>query len=129
MASREVSGTDELLSHMIDAGEIEQPDLMTFNQWQTWRSGPGRRPNKRVDGASSLQASESALWRATMAANYGDEWVTDLAVKEVGPDVSEDEGEEHPAEPVEPVLQARPAGEVLHPGRPRHGLRARDQES
>ena len=82
MASREVSGTDELLSHMIDAGEIEQPGLVTFNQWQTWRAGPGRRPNKRVDGAaSSLQANVSALWRATMAANYGDDWVSRLLDK------------------------------------------------
>ena len=116
MASREVSGTDELLSHLIDSGEIEQPELMTFNQWQTWRAGPGRRPNKRVDGASSLQATESALWRATMAANHGDDWITDIAAREAAPDASEDEEEEHPAEPLEPALQARPAGEVLHPG-------------
>ena len=114
---------------MIDAGEIEPPDLMTFNQWQTWRSGPGRRPNKRVDGASSPQANESALWRATMAANHGDDWVTDLAVKEAGPEDAEDEEEEDPGGHSSPCCRPDLLGSFYTQGRPRHGLRARDQES
>ena len=45
-ARQEVSGTDDLLCHAIDQGDIAVPTLMNFNDWQKWRSGVGRRPTK-----------------------------------------------------------------------------------
>ena len=49
MASIGISGYDELLSHLIDEGEIPTPELMAFNDWQKWRPGPGRRPTALKD--------------------------------------------------------------------------------
>ena len=117
---QEVSGSYDTLAHMIDAGEIERPRLMTYNQWQTWRSRDGRRPTVQRDGVGMPQRAEALLWKQTMLAQYGEDWQVEL---ETGAGSSENPaGEAHDpdlegaAAPEVPPLQARPAGEVLNPG-------------
>ena len=77
----EVSGNDELLCYLIDNGDIEAPGLFGYNDWQVWRAGAGRRPTKRVDGIGTAPKQEARLWRATMAANHGEDWMIDLAAQ------------------------------------------------
>ena len=116
-AQQEVSGSAEDLAHLIDAGEIETPLLMGFNDWQTWRTGAGRRPTRARDGAFMPQGLEARLWRATMAANHGEDWQIDLEAQNAGGFRADDvEEEEATTEAAGPALQARSAGELLHPG-------------
>ena len=88
-ARQEVSGTDDLLCHATDQGDIAVPTLMNFNDWQKLRSGAGRRQTKRKDGVSTTPKEEAQLWRATMEANHGDDWVVALAALQAP--VSEEE--------------------------------------
>ena len=80
----EVSGSDEQLCHRIDSGEIEAPGLVGYNDWQVWRAGAGRRPTKRLDGVFITPNQEAMLWRATMAASHGEDWMIDLAAQQAG---------------------------------------------
>ena len=117
---QEVSGSVDSLSHMIDDGQIEKPNLMAFNAWQQWRSRAGRRPTVQRDGVRITQRDEANLWRQTMAANYGDDWQIELEAGNADDDVAagdeDDEDLRVQAEPAEVPLQVSPAGEVLHPG-------------
>ena len=111
----EVSGSDEQLYHLIDSGEIEAPCLVGFNDWLIWRSGAGMRPKKNVDGVFITQKQGALLWRATMAANHGEEWMIDLAAQTAGdPEADEDQEEEATASEV-PALQASPTGRFSIP--------------
>ena len=117
---QEVSGSVDSLSHMIDDGQIEKPNLMAFNAWQQWRSRAGRRPTVQRDGVRITQRDEANLWRQTMAANYGDDWQIELEAGNADDDVAagdeDDEDLRVQAEPAEVPLQVSPAGEVLNPG-------------
>ena len=118
MAHQEVSGTDEQLCHCIDSREIEAPGLINFNEWQKWRAGAGRRPTKKKDGVFTTPKQEALLWRATMAANHGEDWLIDLAALQ-GP--IEDDDDELRKEATEDgaaasSLQAGTTGEFLNPG-------------
>ena len=115
MAHLEVSGTDELLCHCIDSGEIEAPGLVDFNEWQKWRVDVGRRPTKKKDGASTTPKQEAALWRATMASNHGDDWLVDLAARQA-PEEEDEEGEATEDDAAASSLQASTTGEFLNPG-------------
>ena len=46
----EVVDKEKTLELLIDTGEIEVPNLMSWNEWQVWRStdGPHRRPRVRT---------------------------------------------------------------------------------
>ena len=71
MVSRSIMS---LRHHIEVAQDIEVPELLTFNQWLTWRSGPGRRPRSGLDSCSTTNREESELWRSTMAMVHGPEW-------------------------------------------------------
>jgi hypothetical protein len=98
--------------------------LMNFNEWQKWRSGAGRRPTKKKDGVSTTSKEEAQLWRATMEANHGDDWMVDLAALQA--QVSEEEEAEDEEDGEEATttgaaagtgsLQASTTGEFLNPG-------------
>ena len=113
MAHLEVSGSDDLLCHMIDSGEVEALGLVDFNQWQSWRSDVGRRPMKKRDGFGTTAKQEAALWRATMAANHGEDWMVDLAA--LNAPVSAGEEEDVPVDAPASSLQASTTGEFLNP--------------
>ena len=69
--ARQVSGSDASLLAVIEAGQVARPRLMSWNEWQQWRSGVGRLPTQMADGYTVSKKDESDLWRATMAHFYG----------------------------------------------------------
>ena len=72
--ARQVSGSDASLLAVIEAGQVARPRLMSWNEWQQWRSGVGRLPTQMADGYTVSKKGESDLWRATMAHFYGPDW-------------------------------------------------------
>ena len=78
MTSGEVSGSTQTLKQAIDAGEIEAPGLLEWNAWQKWRRDVGKRPSQRVDGRTTSNTEEAALWKATMEDRYGSDWSMQL---------------------------------------------------
>ena len=97
---REVSGSDDSLLAMLAAEDLEEPELMDYIRWVSWRAGPGRRPSKRKgDPAGTTPADEAALWRSTMEHLYSADWRQALADRQAaaamaGADGEEDEEEE-----------------------------------
>ena len=96
----EVSGYEGSLMSAIEREFVEKPILMSFNDWISWRKEHGKRPITRRDGVGTQPRQESALWRSTMAALYGENWRTDL-------DALEEAGAEEEDEP--PGFGAAPA--------------------
>ena len=88
----EVAGSGELLCHLIDSGEIPIPNLLGFNDWQIWRAGAGRRPTRNRDGYYTTQKHEATLWRTTMEAQYGEDWIVDLAAQQTAGGNEADDG-------------------------------------
>ena len=78
MTSQEVSGSTLTLKQAIDAGEIEVPGLLEWNAWQKWRRDVGKRPTQRVDGRTTSNTEEAALWKATMQDRHGSDWSMQL---------------------------------------------------
>ena len=75
MAVREVTGKEDRLIDLIDSGEVEQPELLDYLGWISWRAAAGSRPSRRRgDGGSTTPAQESALWRAVMEHVHGEDW-------------------------------------------------------
>ena len=72
--ARQVSGSNDTLLAAIEAGRVARPRLMSWNEWQQWRSGVGLLPTQSADGYTVSKRDESDLWRATMAYFYGPEW-------------------------------------------------------
>ena len=80
---REVSGTDQSLSEVIAAGGIVAPELMGFNDWQTWRRTTRTRPTKpKGDPVGWTQKEEVELWKSTMDMLFGSDWADQLAARE-----------------------------------------------
>ncbi len=50
--------------------------------WQAWRARLGRKPTVAVDGYSTTNAQESALWKSVMGELYGETWAIKLAAGE-----------------------------------------------
>ena len=71
---QQVSGSDRTLLEAIRDEEVPSPDLMSWNDWQAWRSTTGRMPRAATDGYSVTRAQESALWKAVMLDLYGEDW-------------------------------------------------------
>ena len=78
MTSREVSGSDKTLKQAIEDGDVEPPPLLEWNKWQKWRRDVGKRPSLRVDGGTTSNTEEAALWKRTMEDRYGSDWATQL---------------------------------------------------
>ena len=78
----------------IEEGLIEVPPLMSWNEWQSWRSqeGPQRRPLQRRDGVKRTTNQEVWLWQDTMRLNHGEDWRDQLDARE---EDDEEENEEH----------------------------------
>lgn len=74
MTSREVSGIDKTLKQAIEDGDVEPPPLLEWNKWQKWRRDVGKRPSLRVDGGTTSNTEEAALWKRTMEDRYGSDW-------------------------------------------------------
>ena len=55
------------------AGCISRPPDVPFHEWLRWRAREGMRPVRRRDGLSTTMQQEANLWKALMAAFYGDE--------------------------------------------------------
>ena len=68
----EVRGYTGSLLEAIAEGVVERPELLTFGQWAQWRARGGR----RLQGAPAIAPAESALWRSTMHAVYGPDWLS-----------------------------------------------------
>ncbi len=61
---------------------------MDKGQWQKWRTTLGGRPTSSVDGGTTGNPTESALWKSVMLDLYGPDWtvqVVSLDVIEDGP--------------------------------------------
>ena len=71
----EVEGSGLTLWDAIQQGEIEEPPLMTWNEFQRWRASAGRRPPMRSADhpRGRTNVLESALHRSIMAAVYGEQ--------------------------------------------------------
>ena len=80
--AQQVSGSDKTLLEAIRDGDVPEPALMRWNEWQAWRSSAGRRPRQATDGYSVSQAQESAIWKSVMLELYGTEWSVQLASME-----------------------------------------------
>ena len=63
----------------VSRGMIEQPELMDWNQWQSWRSSEGGLPRGARD--RDAQKRESSLWQAAMVEYYGMDYKTQLKKK------------------------------------------------
>ena len=72
--AQQVSGSDKTLLEAIRDEEVPSPDLMSWNDWQVWRSTTGRMPRVATDGYSVTRAQEVALWKAVMLDLYGEDW-------------------------------------------------------
>ena len=83
MTSREVSGTGKTLKQAIEDGDVEPPPLLEWNKWQKWRRDVGKRPSQRVDGSTTSNTEEAALWKQTMEDRYGSDWATQLMTQVV----------------------------------------------
>ena len=106
MTSREVSGSDKTLKQAIEDGDVEPPPLLEWNKWQKWRRDVGKRPSLRVDGGTTSNTEEAALWKRTMEDRYGSDWATQLMTQ-----VAETEAPEEAEEAVQSstVPSAEPA--------------------
>ena len=82
MTMQQVTGTDKTLKECLDDGTIQPPGLISWNDWQVWRSGNGKRPTQETDGTVLDNRAEASLWSSTMADAHGSEWRTDLALAE-----------------------------------------------
>ena len=64
-----IEGYPDSFWQAVEDGAIEEPALMAWNEWQTWRKTDGGLP-KGVRG-SNEQKREVALWRAAMSHYHG----------------------------------------------------------
>ncbi len=87
MTTRQVTGNDKELRQAIQDGDFPKPPLMSWNPWQKWRRDVGGRPSSSVDGGTTTNPTESALWKSVMLEHYGPEW----AVMAASADVTEEE--------------------------------------
>ena len=78
-AAVEVAGSGLTLLAGIEAGGAPRPELQSWQSWQQWRAAGGKRPRQATEGATTTTAQESALWRKTMAALYGEQWQATLS--------------------------------------------------
>ena len=116
--ARQVSGSEKTLLEVIREGAILRPALMSWNEWQAWRSTTGRLPRLSVDGYKLTRAQEVALWKSVMNELYGDEWSIMLASRDVGLDGRPDEGGADGGRRVSAMDDAQeetPAAEVSQP--------------
>ena len=79
----QVSGSDQTLLEAIAAGDVPSPLLMGWNSWQAWRRDHGRRPITAVDGYTTSNSQESALWKSAMLEIHGADWAVQVASLEV----------------------------------------------
>ena len=107
--AQQVAGSAATLREEIAAGRIATPPLLSWNEWQVWRSGEGRRPLESRDGYSTSNGQESALWRAVMLELHGDDWSTRLVMRDV------EEARENPQGSEPSVPPAAPAEEPASP--------------
>ena len=80
----EVAGSTGTLMEEIEAGNIERPPPLSYNEWISWRSRAGRRPHARDDGASTTSGEEKTLWERTMTTLYGENFKA-LAAERIEP--------------------------------------------
>ena len=73
------------LADALRAGELEAPPLVTWNEWQQWRSRTGRVPGAPRHRATlaAFQRREVGLWRETMAVAHGARWRESLEDREL----------------------------------------------
>ena len=73
--SAEVSGEPEgvTLLDAVAAGRVPRPPDGPFHDWLRWRAREGMRPVRSRDGVSTTMQQEAVLWKALMAAYYGEE--------------------------------------------------------
>ena len=57
---------------------MEPPPLLEWNKWQKWRRDVGERPPLRVDGSTTSNIEEAAVWKRTMEDRHGSHWATPL---------------------------------------------------
>ena len=88
--ARQVSGSEKTLLEAIRDGDVPRPALMSWNEWQAWRSTTGRLPHMATDGYSVVRAQEVAVWKSVMNELYGDDWSVTLVSRDAGPDVLEE---------------------------------------
>jgi hypothetical protein len=69
------------LAEGILAGNIPEPDLLSWPDWQKWRRSHSRplRPGSSHPSYSPFQRREAELWRVTMQKLHGDRWQEALA--------------------------------------------------
>ena len=80
----------------VEGGEIPSPPLMSWNDFQRWRSTDGRRPSRTVRS----HRQEAALWRAAMERYHGATWRERLEEQELAvelPDAPAGPGAPDPA--------------------------------
>ena len=77
--SRQVSGSEKSLINAIREGDVPNPQLLDWNNWQVWRRDIGLRPVVARDGFVTSTTTELALWKSVMNDIYGEDWSLQLA--------------------------------------------------
>ena len=127
-AKMEVTNMPEgtTLLQAIEAGTISRPTLMEFKEFETWRKETGGRPTVAQDGAYTSTATESRIWKETMAKFYGEDWhvlLTAARARRAGGEASAGESEADGAS-VRDGSEGDPMGGLGTPGLPSIGTAA-----
>ena len=78
---------------------IPCPPTLSFNGWQAWRAGPGKRPaKKKGDWVFASSKQESTLWKAAMEKHHGAGWRDALDEQEAEVAEQEQDDDEKEAE-------------------------------
>ena len=117
MAQQVAGNSEATLQSLITSGEVAQPTLMTWNEWQRWRHDVGRRPVQATDGYQTTNAQEAALWRSIMLDLYGTDWGTQLMNR----DMTDAAEEAPPGEPSQGPAAGAAEGSQPRAGEPSQG--------
>ena len=74
------------LLKLIDEGEMEPPEILSWRERNHWRKGPGRRATLGKGDPPEMctsAAEEVALWRSLMSALHGVGWKEEVAAAAV----------------------------------------------
>ena len=107
-------GAPATLVEALQAGIVPWPGMLSWNQWQVWRRGEGRRPPVDQHLRGPTVRREARLWREVMAAA-----VQRIPVETLSDDVDDPDFAEEPAG-ADPVR----AGAALTPWAPSPGRAA-----
>ena len=116
--ARQVSQSETTLLASVRQGDTPRPGLMSWQEWQTWRREFGQRPSTRVDGFTTTQGQESALWRSVMADLHGPDWTFRLVSRDVDMEPEADATDPSAEAPLPPPIAPPSVAAPVTEGQP-----------